>query len=159
MRIGFGYDLHPLIEGRPLIIGGVMIPFEKGLDGHSDADVLCHAISDALLGAASLGDIGEYFPDTDPAYKNASSIILLSQVGQKVIQAGYFIVNIDSTIIAESPKLLPFKRPMIETISGALHLNPGVVSVKTKTNEGFGPVGQGQAIVACAVVLLKEKRK
>ncbi len=159
MRIGFGYDLHPLVEGRQLIIGGVMIPFEKGLDGHSDADVLCHAISDALLGAAALGDIGEHFLDTDPVYKDASSIVLLSQVGRKVTVAGYLIENIDSTVIAELPKLLLFKKPMIKTISNTLNLNPGVISIKAKTNEGFGPVGRGQAIAAYAVVLLKEKRE
>lgn len=157
MRIGFGYDIHPLVPDRALLIGGVSVPFEKGLLGHSDADVLCHAIADALLGAADLGDIGEHFPDTDPAYKDSSSLDLLSQVQAKVDQAGYVIINIDTVIIAENPKISPYKKEMVANIQKALHLDSGSVSIKATTHEGFGPVGQGQAIAAYAVTLLEDK--
>ncbi len=159
MRVGFGYDLHPLIEGRPLILGGIAIPSEKGLMGHSDADVLCHAIADALLGAAALGDIGEHFPDTDPTYQNASSIDLLNQVCQKVDQAGYRIQNIDSTIVVETPKLQPYKTAMIQKIAAALNIDPKIVSVKATTHEGFGPAGRGEVIVVYALVSVEEKTK
>ncbi len=159
MRVGFGYDLHPLIEGRPLILGGITIPSEKGLMGHSDADVLCHAIADALLGAVALGDIGEHFPDTDPVYQNASSIELLNQVGQKVYQAGYDIQNIDSTIVAEAPKLQLHKTAMIQKIAKTLNIRPETVSVKATTHEGFGPPGRGEVIVAYALVSVEEKAK
>ncbi|MBN2030504.1 2-C-methyl-D-erythritol 2,4-cyclodiphosphate synthase [bacterium] len=159
MRVGFGYDLHPLVEGRPLVLGGISIPSDKGLMGHSDADVLCHAIADGLLGAAALGDIGEHFPDTDPIYKNASSVDLLNRVGQKVNQAGYWIQNIDSTIVAEAPKLQSHKSAMIKKIAAALDIDPGIVSVKATTHEGLGPVGQGEAIVAYALVSIEEKTK
>jgi 2-C-methyl-D-erythritol 2,4-cyclodiphosphate synthase len=157
MRIGFGYDIHPLVSDRALVLGGVPIPFEKGLLGHSDADVLCHAIADALLGAAALGDIGEHFPDTDPEYQDHSSLDLLSQVQVKVHQAGYAILNIDTVIIAETPKLSPYKKEMIDQIEKALQLDPGAVSIKATTHERFGPVGQGQAIAAYAVTLLENQ--
>lgn len=156
MRFGFGYDIHPLIEGRSLVLGGVLIPFEKGLEGHSDADVLCHAISDALLGAASLGDIGEHFPDTDTAFKDASSLVLLSKVGDLVGKAGHFIVNIDSTIVIEAPKLFPFRKEMIKKISKALNIDGKIVSIKATTNEGFGVIGQGEAAAAFAVASLEK---
>lgn len=155
MRVGFGYDLHPLVEGRSLILGGVSIPFEKGLDGHSDADVLCHAIGDALLGAAGLGDIGEHFPDTDPEFKNVSSLLLLRRIVDKVVHEGFRIINMDSTVVAEAPKLLPFKGEMIGKIAETLNINHGRVSVKATTNEGFGPSGHGEVILAYAVVSLE----
>ena len=155
MRVGFGYDIHPLVTGRPLILGGVNIPFEKGLDGHSDADVLCHAVTDALLGAAALGDIGEHFPDTDPAYKNARSIDLLGRVVAKLHEAGYAIGNVDSTVVAEAPRLLPYKEKIQTTIASALTIDKQKVSVKAKTQEGFGPVGRGEAVAAYAVVSIE----
>ena len=158
MRVGFGYDLHPLVEGRPLILGGLNIHFEKGLDGHSDADVLCHAVADALLGAAALGDIGEYFPDTDPVYKDARSIDLLGRVGGLVRNAGFRIVNIDSTIVAEAPKLFPHRNTMRNNIADVLDLDMGSVSIKATTNEGFGSTGRGSAIAAYAVASIVQKR-
>jgi 2-C-methyl-D-erythritol 2,4-cyclodiphosphate synthase len=158
VRIGFGYDLHPLVKGRPLILGGIEIPFEKGLDGHSDADVLCHSIADALLGAASMGDIGEHFPDTDIRYKGASSIELLRQVVEMVRKANYRIVNVDSTIVAEAPRLSPHKKEMIEMIAKALDLNRGNVSVKATTHEGFGPAGRGEVIASYTVAAIDEIR-
>jgi 2-C-methyl-D-erythritol 2,4-cyclodiphosphate synthase len=158
VRIGFGYDLHPLVRGRALILGGIDIPFEKGLDGHSDADVLCHSIADALLGAAALGDIGEYFPDTDMQYKDASSIDLLGRVNKVVRNAGYRIGNVDATVVAEAPRLAPYRQEMIEKIAEALDLEQDRVSVKATTHEGFGPPGRGEVIVAYAVIALEEIR-
>lgn len=155
MRVGFGYDIHALVEGRPLIIGGIRIPFDKGLDGHSDADVLCHAIADAILGAAALGDIGEHFPDTDSAYKDISSLVLLGSVGEKVRRQGYRIIHVDSTIVAEKPKLSPYREKMIREVAAALNLDGGKVSVKATTNEGLGPPGRSEAIVAFAVASLE----
>jgi 2-C-methyl-D-erythritol 2,4-cyclodiphosphate synthase len=155
MRIGYGYDIHGLVENRRLILGGVPIPFEKGLLGHSDADVLCHAISDALLGAAAIGDIGMLFPDTDPQYKNADSLKLMKQAAQKVKEAGYQISNIDVTIIAERPKLVPYRKKMIENIALNLNLQTSQVSVKATTHESFDATGSGKAIAAHAVVLLE----
>ena len=155
MRIGYGYDIHGLVENRRLILGGVPIPFEKGLLGHSDADVLCHAISDALLGAAAIGDIGMLFPDTDPQYKNADSLKLMKQAAQKVQEAGYQISNIDVTIIAERPKLVPYRKKMIENIALNLNLQTSQVSVKATTHESFDATGSGKAIAAHAVVLLE----
>lgn len=155
MRAGFGYDLHPLVKDRPLILGGIDIPYEMGLQGHSDADVLCHAIADALLGAAALGDIGEHFPDTDPAYKDASSIGLLARVGDKVKDAGFRIVNVDATVVAEKPKLQSHKKAMIMSVSDALDLSPSDVSVKATTKEGFGPEGRGEVISAYAVASIE----
>ena len=155
MRIGYGYDIHGLVENRRLILGGVPIPFEKGLLGHSDADVLCHAISDALLGAAAIGDIGMLFPDTDPQYKNADSLKLMKQAAQKVKEAGYQISNIDVTIIAERPKLVPYRKKMIENIALNLNLQTSQVSVKATTHESFDATGSGEAIAAHAIVLLQ----
>jgi len=155
MRVGFGYDLHPLVKGRALILGGIDIPYERGLQGHSDADVLCHAIADALLGAAALGDIGEHFPDTDPAYKDASSIKLLAQVRDKVNGAGFRIVNVDATVVAEKPKLNTHKEAMVASVSKALEITVNDVCVKATTNEGFGPPGRGEVISAYAVVSIE----
>ncbi len=155
MRVGFGYDIHGLVKDRPLILGGVTIPHATGLAGHSDADVLCHAIADALLGAAALGDIGMHFPDTDPSYENASSLDLLRQVSEKLHKKGYRVVNIDSTIVTESPKIAPFRSEMVEKIASVLDLEKKAVSVKAATNEKFGPVGQSKAIQAYAVALIE----
>ncbi|MGI6055319.1 MAG: 2-C-methyl-D-erythritol 2,4-cyclodiphosphate synthase [Clostridium sp.] len=154
MRIGQGYDVHKLEEGRELILGGVKIPYEKGLLGHSDADVLVHAIMDALLGAAALGDIGQHFPDTDPAYCGISSIELLKQVGKLLKEQGYVIENIDATIIAQRPKLLPYRPQMVENISRALGISEDQVSVKATTEEGLGFTGSGQGISSQAITLL-----
>ena len=158
MRVGFGYDIHPLEAGRPLVLGGVAVPHAKGLGGHSDADVLCHAVMDALLGAAALGDIGEHFPDSDPAYRNASSIELLKQVVGKVRSAGYAVVNIDATLILESPKLTPYKAAMAGNIAAAVGLGVEAVSVKAKTNERFDSAGRGDAVIAHAVAFLGERQ-
>lgn len=154
MRIGQGYDVHKLAEDRELILGGVSIPYEKGLLGHSDADVLVHAIMDALLGAAALGDIGQHFPDTDPAYKGISSIGLLKHVGKLLEENNYIIENIDSTIIAQRPKLAPYRTQMAENIAAALQLDVSRVSVKATTEEGLGFTGTGEGISAQAITLL-----
>ena len=154
MRIGEGWDIHQLVEGRKLVLGGVEIPYSKGLMGHSDADALLHAITDALLGAAALGDIGKHFPDTDPQFKGADSALLLAKVAFDVRALGYRIVNLDSTIIAQAPKLAPHIQPMRERIAFVLDLEVGCVNVKAKTAEKMGPVGEGLAIEARAVVLL-----
>lgn len=154
MRIGQGYDVHRLEEGYRLVLGGVSIPWEKGLKGHSDADVLVHAVMDALLGAAALGDIGQHFPDTDPAYKGISSIELLKQVGRLLDEAGYVIENIDATIIAQRPKLLPYRPQMVKNIAAALGIGEGRVSVKATTEEGLGFTGAGEGISAQAITLL-----
>ena len=154
MRIGQGYDVHRLEEGYRLVLGGVQIPWEKGLKGHSDADVLVHAVMDALLGAAALGDIGQHFPDTDPAYKGISSIELLKQVGRLLDEAGYVIENIDATIIAQRPKLLPYRPQMVKNIAAALGIGEGRVSVKATTEEGLGFTGAGEGISAQAITLL-----
>ena len=144
MRIGQGYDVHRLVEGRKLIIGGVDIPDEKGLLGHSDADVLLHAVMDALLGAAALGDIGQHFPDSDERYKGISSIALLKEVGKILQENGYMIENIDSTVIAQRPKLLPYRPQMAENIAAALGIEKEQVSVKATTEEGLGFTGTGR---------------
>lgn len=154
MRIGQGYDVHRLTEGCDLILGGVKIPYEKGLLGHSDADVLVHAVMDALLGAAALGDIGEQFPDTDPAYKGASSIELLRRVGRLLEDNNYLVENIDSTIVAQQPKLAPYRPQMAENIADALGLEKGRVSVKATTEEGLGFTGVGEGIASHAIALL-----
>lgn len=154
MRIGTGYDVHRLGENRDMIIGGVKIPYEKGLVGHSDADVLLHAISDALLGALALGDIGKHFPDTDPAYKNADSMVLLKKVGEMVEAERYVISNIDSTIIAQKPKMAPYLDQMRENIASCLEIDKSQVSVKATTEENLGFTGQGQGIASQAIVLL-----
>ena len=153
MRIGQGYDVHRLVEGRKLIIGGVDIPYEKGLLGHSDADVLLHAVMDALLGAAALGDIGQHFPDSDERYKGISSIALLKEVGKILQENGYMIENIDSTVIAQRPKLLPYRPQMAENIAAALGIEKEQVSVKATTEEGLGFTGTGEGISAQAIAL------
>lgn len=154
MRIGNGYDVHRLVSGRPLILGGVRVPHPLGLAGHSDADVLIHAVMDALLGAAALGDIGRHFPDTDPSYKGISSIILLEKVGALIKQNGYEINNIDSIIAAQKPKLMDFLPQMRENIAGALGLMPQCVSVKATTTEHLGFEGREEGISSYAVCLL-----
>ena len=156
-RIGHGYDVHRLCENRKLIIGGVDIPYEKGLLGHSDADVLLHAISDALLGAAALGDIGKHFPDKDPAYKDADSLKLLEEVGKILSENGYVPSNIDSTVIAQAPKLAPHIEKMRENIANALHIDKRYVSVKATTEEGLGFSGEGAGIAAHAVCIIESK--
>ena len=156
MRIGHGYDVHKLVEDRDLILGGVKIPFEKGLLGHSDADVLLHAVSDALLGAAGLRDIGYHFPDTDPAYKGADSLELLRQVGQKVTQKGYRISNVDVTLIAQKPKVGTYIPQMAANIALALQLDPDRVNVKATTEEHLGFTGRMEGISCHAVCLLEE---
>ncbi len=155
MRIGMGYDVHRLIEGRKLIIGGVEIPFEKGLLGHSDADVLLHAIMDALLGAAALGDIGKHFPDSDPAYKGISSLDLLSHVRGLIENEGYAIANIDATIIAQAPKMRPYIDEMRNNIASTLGIDTGCVNVKATTEEGLGFTGSGEGISSQAVCLIE----
>ena len=156
MRVGLGYDVHKLVEGRDLIIGGVNIPYEKGLLGHSDADVLLHAISDALLGAAALGDIGKHFPDTDPKYKGADSLMLLEHVGRLLEEHLYVIENIDATIIAQRPKMAPHIQTMRENIAGALGLEVSQVNVKATTEEGLGFTGTGEGISSQAVCLIEK---
>ena len=156
LRIGHGYDVHRLTENRRLILGGVDIPYEKGLLGHSDADVLLHAISDALLGAAALGDIGKHFPDKDPQYKNADSAILLKKVGEILADAGYRVVNIDSTVIAQAPKLAPHIDKMRENVANALSIDKSLVSVKATTEEGLGFSGRGEGIAAHSVCLIEK---
>jgi len=153
-RIGEGWDTHVLVEGRPLILGGVQVPFEKGLLGHSDADALLHAITDALLGAAGLGDIGRHFPDTDARFKGADSAVLLAEAAARVRAQGWRIANIDSTVMAQAPKLAPHIPAMQARIAEVLGLQPGQVNVKAKTAEKLGPVGQGQSMEARAVALL-----
>jgi len=157
LRIGTGYDVHRLVEGRRLILGGVDIPFTKGLLGHSDADVLLHAICDAFLGAAALGDIGKHFPDTSSKYKNIDSIILLQQVGQLLKDDGFTIINIDSTIVAQKPKLASYIPAMITNIARTLGIEPEQVSVKATTTEGLGFEGREEGISAQAVVLIQNK--
>ncbi len=156
MRIGIGYDVHRLIEGRKLILGGVAIPFEKGLLGHSDADVLVHAINDALLGAAALGDIGTHFPDTDIKYKDISSILLLKEVKKILSEAGYKVVNIDSVICAERPKLSPYINEMRENIAAALTIDKNRVSIKATTTEKLGFEGREEGISSQAVCLIEK---
>lgn len=154
MRIGMGYDVHRLVENRNLVIGGVSIPYEKGLLGHSDADVLLHAIMDALLGAAAMGDIGKHFPDTDPAYKGISSLVLLEKVGQLLTEKGFLIENIDATIIAQAPKMRPFIDSMRENIAKALEMDADYINVKATTEEGLGFTGAGEGIASQAVCML-----
>ena len=158
MRIGMGYDVHRLTEGRDLILGGVKIPYEKGLLGHSDADVLLHAVMDALLGAAALGDIGKHFPDTDPAYEGASSMRLLEHVGKLLEEWLYVVENIDATIIAQRPKMAPHIEEMRRNIAAALHLELDQVNVKATTEEGLGFTGTGEGISAQAVACLDSIR-
>ena len=156
LRIGHGYDVHRLVEGRALILGGVTIPWERGLDGHSDADVLTHAVMDALLGAAALGDIGKLFPDTDAAYAGISSILLLERVAERLREAGYAVVNLDATVLAQAPKLAPYRERMRENLARVLALDASCVSVKATTEEGLGFTGEGLGIAAHAVALLEK---
>ncbi len=156
MRIGHGYDVHRLTQGRDLILGGVKIPYDLGLDGHSDADVLLHAVMDALLGAAGLGDIGRHFPDTDPKYKGISSMLLLREVGEKIRAAGFAVGNIDVTMIAQKPKLKDYIPEMAENIASVLGIDPGRVNVKATTEEHLGFTGMGEGMACHAVCLLEE---
>ena len=156
MRVGLGYDVHALVPGRPLTLGGVRIPYLQGLQGHSDADVLLHAISDALLGAIADGDIGKHFPDTDPQYKNIQSTLLLKKVAATVREKGFHIVNIDSTIVAQKPKLSDFIPRMVSEIAGVLDMDTGRVNVKATTTEGLGFTGRGEGIAAYAIALVEE---
>lgn len=154
VRVGFGYDIHPLVEGRRLVLGGLEVPFDLGLDGHSDADVLLHAIMDALLGAAAMGDIGRHFPPNDPAYKDASSLELLRRVGRMVTREGWQVGNVDATIVAQEPRMAPFMDGMRKCISEALGLDEGRVSVKACSPEGIGSLGRNEGISSYAVALL-----
>ena len=156
MRVGHGYDVHRLVSGRKLILGGVEVDYHLGLDGHSDADVLLHAVSDALLGAAGLGDIGRHFPDTDPKYKGADSLKLLEEVANKVTAAGYRVSNIDVTMIAQKPKLMPHIPKMVENIAGAVGIGADRVNVKATTEEKLGFTGEGRGMSCHAVCLLEE---
>ena len=155
MRVGIGYDVHRLVKGRPLVLGGVSIPFSKGLWGHSDADVLTHAVCDALLGASGEGDIGIHFPDSDPRYENISSLVLLKKTQRIVGRKGYSIVNLDTTIYAEAPKLAPYRKAMQGKIAAALDIEVAYVNIKSTTTEGLGPVGRGEGIAALSVVMLQ----
>ena len=159
MRIGHGYDVHKLVEGRKLILGGVDIPYEKGLLGHSDADVLLHAISDSLLGALALGDIGKLFPDNDPQYEGADSLVLLKRVYEVVKEKGYEITNLDATVLAQRPKLRPYIDTMRENIATALDVDVDIISVKATTEEGLGFTGKGEGIAAHCITLLNAKCK
>jgi 2-C-methyl-D-erythritol 2,4-cyclodiphosphate synthase len=158
LRIGEGWDIHALVAGRPLILGGITIPHSHGLAGHSDADALLHAITDALLGAAGLGDIGRHFPDTDERFKGADSAALLAEAMQRVRDAGWELVNIDATIVAQAPKMAPHIAAMCARIAQVLAAAPGCVNVKAKTAEKMGPVGEGRAIEARAICLLSSSR-
>ena len=154
-RVGFGYDVHRLTSGRPLVLGGVTIPHSTGLEGHSDADVLVHAVCDAFLGAVGLGDIGDHFPDTDPRYKDIFSIELLKEVYEKVREKGHTLANLDATIFAQEPKLSPFKKRMAERMAECLAEDPLTINVKATTTEGLGAVGKGDGIAAMCIVLLQ----
>ena len=155
MRMGIGYDVHRLVAGRKLVLGGVLIPFEKGLLGHSDADVLVHAVCDALLGAAGLGDIGLHFPDTDPRYKDISSLVLLNETSKMVRNKGFSIRNIDTIIFAEAPKIGPFRQNMQKNLAAAVDVDPGCINIKATTTEGLGMIGKGQGIAAMSIVLIE----
>jgi 2-C-methyl-D-erythritol 2,4-cyclodiphosphate synthase len=156
MNVGIGYDVHKLVAGRKLVLGGVEIPFEKGLLGHSDADVLVHAVCDALLGAAAMGDIGLHFPDTDPKFKNISSIKLLAETNDLIHSKGFIIGNIDATIFAEAPKMGPYREIMQENLARAVEVDPGCINIKATTTEGLGYIGRGEGIGAMSVALLKK---
>ena len=159
MRVGMGYDVHKLVDGRDLILGGVKIPYEKGLLGHSDADVLLHAVMDALLGAAALGDIGKHFPDTDPAYKGASSIKLLEEVGKLIDEKLYVIGNIDATIIAQKPKMAPHIPQMRANMAKAMGINESQLNIKATTEEKLGFTGREEGIASQAICLLNERKE
>ncbi len=158
IRIGFGYDAHRLVVGRDLILGGVNIPYDRGLQGHSDADVLIHAACDALLGAAGLGDLGRHFPDTDPELEGLSSVLILKKVVSMVRHEGFELQNLDTTVVAETPKLAPYIEEMIATIADALEVSPGQVSVKATTTEGMGFTGRGEGMAAYAVAALRSSQ-
>jgi len=155
MRVGIGYDVHRLVKGRELILGGVSIPFAKGLQGHSDADVLTHAICDALLGAAGLGDIGLFFPDTDPRFKDISSLKLLVEVDQMIKGKKMSILNLDATIFAQAPKISPYRQAMQHKIASAIRMSPDCINIKATTTEGLGMIGAGEGIAAMCVALLR----
>ena len=157
MRIGIGYDVHKLVIGRKLVLGGVVIPFEKVLLGHSDADVLVHAVCDALLGAAAMGDIGLHFPDTDPKFKNISSIKLLAETNAMVRGNGFTIGNIDTVIFAEAPKISPYRKMMQEKLASTVEVDPDCINIKATTTEGLGSIGKGQGIGAMSVALLEKR--
>lgn len=154
MRVGIGYDVHPLVSGRPLVLGGIVIPSERGLDGHSDADALLHAVADAILGAAALGDLGQHFPSSDPVYRNAASVRLLEAVVDLVHGRGLAVQNVDAVVIAEAPMLAPFIPAMRTLIAKVLRVAESSVSVKATTHEGLGTLGRGEGIAAQAVCLL-----
>jgi len=156
IRIGQGLDVHKLVPGRPLVLGGVAIPFDRGLEGHSDADVLVHAICDALLGAAALGDIGHHFPDTDPAYRDVDSLVLLAETVQMLVQKGYAVGNIDAVVIAQAPKIAPYREQMQTTLARTLHISPAEVSIKATTTEGLGLFGREEGIGALCSVLINK---
>lgn len=156
LRVGHGYDVHRLVSGRKLILGGVEIPFEKGLDGHSDADVLTHAVMDALLGACGLGDIGRHFPDTDERYRGISSLLLLDHVATLLRQQGYGVVNVDVTLLAQAPKVGPYRQQMVENLASHLGITPEQINVKATTEEHLGFTGSGEGM-ACHAVALVEK--
>jgi 2-C-methyl-D-erythritol 2,4-cyclodiphosphate synthase len=156
MRVGIGYDVHRLVEGRPLILGGSQIPFSKGLLGHSDADVLIHALGDAILGALGLGDLGRHFPDTDPQFKDVASMKLLAQIQVMAEEKGFCCMNVDATIVAQEPKLAPYVDTMAENISRCLKIEKGSVNIKANTTEGLGFEGRGEGMSAYAVVLIKK---
>ena len=158
MRIGLGYDIHPLVEGRPLVLGGVTIPFSRGLGGHSDADALAHALCDALLGAAGLKDMGSYYPDTDPTFHNIRSLELLRDVREKVLREGYEIVNIDTVILAESPKMAPYIQEMKTHIASVLGVDEAMIGIKATRAEGLGPIGKGEGIAVHAICLLEQAK-
>lgn len=159
IRIGLGIDVHQFTSGRPLILGGVVVPYQFGLAGHSDADVLSHAIIDALLGAASLGDIGQHFPDTDPLYKDISSLVLLARVGKMIMQKGFVIKNIDATLVMESPRMSPFIFHCCKNIATSLEIEIESVSVKATTTEAMGAIGRREGIAALAVALIERAEK
>ena len=154
MRIGIGYDVHKLVAGRQLVLGGIVIPFEKGLLGHSDADVLVHAVCDALLGAAAMGDIGLHFPDTDPKFKNISSLKLLAETNAMVRDDGFTIGNIDTILFAEAPKIGPYRKMMQKKLAETVEVDPGCINIKATTTEGLGVIGKGEGIGAMSVALL-----
>ena len=157
MKVGIGYDVHRLVDGRPLILGGSKIPFSKGLLGHSDADVLIHALGDAILGALGLGDLGRHFPDTDPQFKDIASINLLAQIQAMVEERGFWCMNVDATVVAQEPKLAPYVDTMAENISRCLKIEKAAVNIKAKTTEGLGFEGHGEGMSAYAVVLIKTR--
>ena len=154
MQIGIGYDVHRLVTGRKLILGGIEIPFKKGLLGHSDADVLVHAVCDAMLGSVGLGDIGLHFPDTDPKYQDISSLILLAEVNKMVRNKGFRIQNIDTIIFAEAPKINPYRKTMQQNLASSVEVDPGCINIKATTTEGLGMIGKGEGIGGMSVVLI-----